>query len=129
MCQMQFLFLKSTFLKFSFNFLIFFPAYNNNKVKLSRQEKVTEKCGCSVPQSYLTLCSPLDCSPTPLPLEFSRQEYWSREPLPLPTPGDLPDPGIKLMSPASPALAGGFWKYREVYLNFSNFVRLMTARF
>ena len=88
MCQMHFLFLKSTFLKFPFNFLIFCPAYNN-KVKLSWQEKVTEKCGCSVPQSYLTLCSPLDCSPAPLPLEFSRQEYWSREllPLPLPTPG------------------------------------------
>ena len=33
-----------------------------------------------------------------------RQEYWSR--LPLPSPGDLPDPGIK---PASPALAGRFF--------------------
>ena len=31
---------------------------------------------------------------------FPRQEYWSR--LPFPSPGDLPDPGIK---PASPALA------------------------
>ena len=35
---------------------------------------------------------------------FSRQEYWSG--LPFPPPGDLPDPGIKL---ASPALAGGFF--------------------
>ena len=26
-------------------------------------------------------------------MEFSRQEYWSR--LPFPLPGDLPDPGIK----------------------------------
>jgi len=26
-------------------------------------------------------------------MEFSRQEYWSG--LPFPTPGDLPDPGIK----------------------------------
>ena len=33
-----------------------------------------------------------------------RQEYWSR--LPLPSPGNLPDPGIK---PASPALAGRFF--------------------
>ena len=33
--------------------------------------------------------------------EFSRQEHWSG--LPLPTPGDLPDPGIKPMSLASPA--------------------------
>ena len=30
---------------------------------------------------------------------FRRQEYWSG--LPLPSPGDLPDPGVE---PASPAL-------------------------
>ena len=29
----------------------------------------------------------------PLSVEFSRQEYWSG--LPFPSPGDLPDPGIK----------------------------------
>ena len=29
---------------------------------------------------------------------FSRQEYWSG--LPCPPPGDLPDPGIKPLSPA-----------------------------
>ena len=34
----------------------------------------------------------------PLPMEFSRQEYWSG--LPYPPPGDLLDPGIKLVSPA-----------------------------
>ena len=38
-------------------------------------------------------------------MEFSRQEYWSG--LPFPTPGDLPDPGIELMSLVSPSLAGG----------------------
>jgi len=32
----------------------------------------------------------------------SRQEYWNG--LPCPPPGDLPDPGIKPMSPVSPAL-------------------------
>ena len=37
----------------------------------------------------------------PVSLGFSRQEYWSG--LSLPSPGDLPDPGIK---PVSPALAG-----------------------
>ena len=41
------------------------------------------------------------------PRKFSRQEYWSG--LPFPSPGDLPDPGIKLRSPASPAVAGGFF--------------------
>ena len=34
------------------------------------------------------------------------QEYWSG--LPFPTPGDLPDPGIRLLSPVVPALAGRF---------------------
>ena len=33
-----------------------------------------------------------------LSMGFSRQEYWSG--LPLPSPGDLPDPGIKPKSPA-----------------------------
>ena len=33
----------------------------------------------------------------PLSLEFSRQEYWSG--LPFPSPGDFPNPGIKLQSP------------------------------
>ena len=31
-------------------------------------------------------------------MEFSRQDYWSG--LPFPSPGDLPDPGIKPRSPA-----------------------------
>ena len=39
-----------------------------------------------------------------LSMAFSRQEYCSEVPFPL--PGHLPDPGIK---PASPALAGGFF--------------------
>ena len=34
----------------------------------------------------------------PPSMEFSRQEYWSG--LPFPSPGDLPDPGIELRSPA-----------------------------
>ena len=38
---------------------------------------------------------------------FPRKEYWSG--LPFPTPGDLPDPGIKLASHASPALGGRFF--------------------
>ena len=43
----------------------------------------------------------------PPSLGFSRQEHWSG--LPFPSPGDLPDPGIKLTSSASPALAGRFF--------------------
>ena len=37
-----------------------------------------------------------------LSMGFSKQEYWSG--LPFPSPGDLPDPGIK---PKSPALQAG----------------------
>ena len=40
-------------------------------------------------------------------MEFSRQEHWRR--LLFLTPGDLPDPGIKLESLASTALAGRFF--------------------
>ena len=40
-------------------------------------------------------------------MEFSRQEYWNG--LPFPPLGDLPDPGIKRLSQASPAMAGAFF--------------------
>ena len=39
----------------------------------------------------------------PLSIELCRQEYWSRSPFP--TPGDLPEPGIKPTSLVSLALA------------------------
>ena len=43
----------------------------------------------------------------PLPMEFSRQEYWSG--VPFPSAGDLPNPRIKPSSHVSPALAGRFF--------------------
>ena len=43
----------------------------------------------------------------PLPMRFHRQEYWSG--LPFPSPGHLPNPGIKLESPMLPALTGAFF--------------------
>ena len=43
----------------------------------------------------------------PMSMGFPRQKYWSR--LPFPPPGDLPDPGIKLMSLVFPTLIGGFF--------------------
>ena len=52
-----------------------------------------------------TLCNPMDCGPPcSSVMGFSRQEYWSG--LPCPPLGDLPNPGIKPTSLASPALAG-----------------------
>jgi len=46
-------------------------------------------------------------------MRFPRQEYWSR--LPFPSPGDLPDPGIKPASLMSPALAGRFFTTKIGY--------------
>ena len=51
-----------------------------------------------VAQSCPTLCNPMDCSlPGSSTHGISRQEYWSG--LPLPSPDDLPDPGIEHESP------------------------------
>ena len=55
--------------------------------------------GGLVAKSCLTLVNPwtVACQ-APLSMGFSRQEYWGR--LPVPSPGDLPDPGIEPRSPA-----------------------------
>ena len=42
-----------------------------------------------------------------LSMGFSRQEYWSG--LPCPLPGDLPNPETEPASPVSPEMAGGFF--------------------
>ena len=56
-----------------------------------------------VVQSHPTLCDPWTVvHQAPLSMEFSRNA------LPFPPPGDLPNPGIEPMSLASPALAGRF---------------------
>ena len=44
---------------------------------------------------------------TLLSMRFSRREYWSG--LPFPLPGDLPDLGVESASLSSPAYAGGFF--------------------
>jgi len=56
-------------------------------------------CGGLVAKSCPTLVTTwtVACQ-VPLSMGFSRQEYWRR--LPFPSPGDLPDPGIKSGSPA-----------------------------
>ena len=59
-------------------------------------------------QSCLTLCDPLDCSP-PGSSVCGISQATILEWLPFPPPRDLPRPGVKLASPGSPALAGGFF--------------------
>ena len=68
--------------------------------------------GGSVTKLYPTQAAPrtVACK-APLSMGFSRQEYWSG--LPIPSPGDLPDLGVK---PGSPALQADLfidWAMRE----------------
>ena len=63
---------------------------------------------CLATQLCPTLYDPMDYSlPNSLSMELSRQEYWSG--LPLPSAGDLPNPGTESEYPVSPALAGGLF--------------------
>ena len=65
----------------------------------------------------------------PLSVEFPRQGYWSG--LPFPPPGDLSDPGIKPLSLASPALAGGFFTtnatWKAQLIGGSNFLLFLSS--
>ena len=65
-------------------------------------------CACVHAQSCLTIATSwtIACK-APLSMGLSKQEYWSG--LPLLLQGNLPDPGIEPRSPASLALAGGFF--------------------
>ena len=73
----------------------------------STKHSVLNVC-CLVTQSCPTLTSPwtVPCQAS-LSVGFPRQEYWSE--LPFPPPGDLPDPGICLVSLSFPELADGFF--------------------
>ena len=53
---------------------------------------------CLVSQSRLTVSPWTIAHQAPLSMVFSRQEYWSG--LPCPLPGDLPNPGTETRSPA-----------------------------
>ena len=58
-------------------------------------DPVERKVKALAAQSHPTLWDPMDCvaHQALLSVEFSRQEQWSGEPFP--SPGDLPDAGIK----------------------------------
>ena len=67
-------------------FLIFFQLFFDNGGGL-----VAKLCP-SLETPWTVACQ------APLSMGFSREEYWSV--WPFPTPGNLPDPGIKNVSPA-----------------------------
>ena len=79
------------------------------RVSFCEMEITHTSCPCCcylVAQSCPTV-TPWTVAPqAPLSMGFSKQEYWSG--LSFSPPGDLPNPGIELVSPVSPALAGGF---------------------
>ena len=63
------------------------------KAEMKESESESE-----VAQSCPTLCDPWTVAhQAPPSVGFSRQEYWNG--LPLPSPGDLPNPGIEPRSP------------------------------
>ena len=66
----------------------------------------------------------------PLSMEFSRQEYWSG--LPCPPPGDLPNSGIELGSPAlqadSSLLSHQGSPRRDLKDHFKIFKKLQCSR-
>ena len=70
------------------------------------------QCGQWLSRVLLFVARWIVARQAPLPIEFSRKEYWSG--VPFPSSGDLPDPGIKYAFLMSPALAGGFFKPRAV---------------
>ena len=59
----------------------------------------------------------------PLSMEFSRQEYWSE--LPFPSPGDLPNPGIKPISCSGRWILDHYatWETQQLFLAEGNFQR------
>ena len=67
---------------------------------------------CSVMSSSLQPALWTVAHQAPLSMKFSRQEYWNE--LPFPPPRDLPNPGIKPMSPAFPTLAGRFFTTEQL---------------
>ena len=63
--------------------------------------------GCMLRHIWLFVTLWTGDQQAPLSMGFSRQEYWSGSPCP--PPGNLSDPGIKLLSLTFPALAGRFF--------------------
>ena len=68
-----------------------------------RSQARVDECMCILSCVRLFVTPWTVARQAPLSKAFPKQEYWSG--LSFPSPGDLPDPGIK---PMPPALAGGF---------------------
>ena len=60
-------------------------------------------------QWCLTLCNPMDCNPTASSCPWDSPGKTTGIGLAFPSPGDLPNPGIKPTSPVSPAFVSRFF--------------------
>ena len=81
----------------------------------------THPCVCA--QLHPTLCDPMDYSLSGSSVHgFSRQEYWRG--LSVPSPGHLPNPGIKPVSLMSRALADRFFHPCAAYSRYLIFYRV-----
>ena len=93
--------------------LSWFPNWSNNKKNCLNGEiwdlKYVLRCSaCYILSRARLLVTPWTVAHQALlSMEFSRQEYWSG--LKFPTPGNLPNAGIKSTSLVPPALAGGLF--------------------
>ena len=61
-------------------------------------------CVCSAAQSCPAFCNPMDVASVHGILQARTLGWFA-----IPSPGDLPNPGIEPASPASPTLTGGFF--------------------
>ena len=102
---------------------------NSSRGQLGCSKRITyneiTRCVCSVSQSCLALCNPMYCRPT---VGFythgifpARKMDW----LSFLPPEDLSDPGIKPMSPTSPALQMdslplSYWRSPEITWLYPN---------
>ena len=72
-------------------------------MKVKSESEVAQSCLLATPQTA--------AHQAPLPMGFSRQEYWSGVPLPSLL---VPRPGVKLMPPALEEQTLNHWTIREV---------------
>ena len=78
---------------------------SNLVLKEERNENLRKQVSIYlVAKSCQIFATPWTAKSQDLSVGFPRQEYWRG--LPIPSPGDLPNPG---MEPTSPALAGRFF--------------------
>ena len=103
------------------------PALRESEIEYYATMAKTSVCHWhSVAQLYPALCDSMDCHrPGSSVLGIFQAIFWIG--LPFPTPGDLPDPGIRPASLMSPALADRFFTTSVYHYGGKNNLELGTA--